>query len=490
MAKECNYCIAHIYEEVVSGDTISERPEMQKLLAAVETGLYAGVLVMEVPRLARGNTRDQGIVAETFQYSGTKIITPERIYDPADESDEEYFEFGLFMSRREYKSINRRQQRGRLASLNEGKYIAGTAPFGYERIKLPKQKGWTLQIVPSQAEIVRYIFTLYTIGELQEDGSRRKYGSYTIAKILNARGIPSPRGNLWSASGIKEMLSNPTYAGFLRWGYRAIEKRMHDGELVETRPLKKNAKLIDGLHEAIISLETWTKACELRKSRSHAPIPARTQLSNPLAGLLYCSVCGRSLLASPQKKSNHEWVLLKCPTANCPTVGAPLQKIERSILDGLQRWLETYQIDTASFIPPELHSLTSMQKDLSRLKNELNAVQTQQGALYDLLEQGVYDKNIFLARSRDLTERQTLLRQIIEDTSLRLSNERIAQENQQSLLPKIETILAEYDALISPTAKNSLLKEIIDKIIYKKNVGGRWSQSDLKLYLFPKIQPL
>ena len=91
LAKQRGYLIAHIYEEVVSGDTIAERPEMQKLLSAVETGEYAGVLVMEVPRLARGNTRDQGVVAETFQYAGTKIITPEKIYDPSDEADEEYF---------------------------------------------------------------------------------------------------------------------------------------------------------------------------------------------------------------------------------------------------------------------------------------------------------------------------------------------------------------------------------------------------------------
>ena len=37
---------------------------------------------------------------------------------------EEYFEFGLFMSRREYNTIKRRLQRGRLASVREGKYVA------------------------------------------------------------------------------------------------------------------------------------------------------------------------------------------------------------------------------------------------------------------------------------------------------------------------------------------------------------------------------
>ena len=44
------------------------------------------------------------------------IITPIKIYDPNDEYDEEYFEFGLFMSRREYKTIKRRMQRGRVAA--------------------------------------------------------------------------------------------------------------------------------------------------------------------------------------------------------------------------------------------------------------------------------------------------------------------------------------------------------------------------------------
>ena len=53
--------------EVRSGESIAARPEMQRLLNDVEDGRWAGVLVMEVERLARGNTTDQGIVADTFK---------------------------------------------------------------------------------------------------------------------------------------------------------------------------------------------------------------------------------------------------------------------------------------------------------------------------------------------------------------------------------------------------------------------------------------
>lgn len=115
---------------MVSGESIAARPEIQKLLEEVSAGIYAGVLVVDLERLARGNGADQAYISQVFQYSSTKIITPSKIYDPRNEYDEEYFEFGLFMSRREYKTINRRLIRGRDSSASEGKYISSIAPYG------------------------------------------------------------------------------------------------------------------------------------------------------------------------------------------------------------------------------------------------------------------------------------------------------------------------------------------------------------------------
>ena len=93
LAKKNNLIISNIYREVVSGETIAARPVMQQLLREV--------------------------VQRAFQYSNTLIITPSKTYDPANEFDEEYFEFGLFMSRREYKTIKRRMQNGRYAAISE-----------------------------------------------------------------------------------------------------------------------------------------------------------------------------------------------------------------------------------------------------------------------------------------------------------------------------------------------------------------------------------
>ena len=193
LARRKRFPISKIYREIVSGDTIAARPQMQQLLQDVESGTYAGVLVMEVERLARGDTIDQGIVAQAFKFSDTKIVTPIKTYDPSNEFDEEYFEFSLFMSRREYKTIKRRMQAGRAAAAREGKYVGNIPPYGYDRKKIENDSGYTL--VPNEkAEIVKSIFEWYTIGAVMPDGTRQRIGTTNIANKLHQMGVQTAKG--------------------------------------------------------------------------------------------------------------------------------------------------------------------------------------------------------------------------------------------------------------------------------------------------------
>jgi Site-specific recombinases, DNA invertase Pin homologs len=83
------------YREIVSGDTIAERPQVRQLLEDVGSGLWDGVLVVDVDRLGRGDSIDQGVIMQTFMYAGVLIVTPDKTYDPADDSDAEFFEIKL-----------------------------------------------------------------------------------------------------------------------------------------------------------------------------------------------------------------------------------------------------------------------------------------------------------------------------------------------------------------------------------------------------------
>ena len=135
-----NLIIEKIFREVVSGESIANRPQMQRLLDEVESNKYDGVVVVEIERLSRGNQIDQAEILEIFKKSNTKIFTLNKTYDLSDENefDEDFFEFGLFMSRREYKIIKRRLLRGKKQAQKEGYFIGSQCPFGYSKEKCNK----------------------------------------------------------------------------------------------------------------------------------------------------------------------------------------------------------------------------------------------------------------------------------------------------------------------------------------------------------------
>ena len=288
-AKQLGIKIRKIYKEVVSGESIQERPEIQKILKNIETGEVDGILVVEVERLTRGDAKDQGVVAQAFKYSNTKIITLNKIYDPNSEEDEEYFEFGLFMSRREYKTINRRMQRGRLANVLEGKYCASEPPFGYKKVKIKYAKGFTLEIIPEEAEIVKQIF------QKRADGM----GHNIICNWLNTTDFKPKTSDVWTPSTIKGMLSNPIYLGKIRWNNNKQQKSLVNGQIIKTRKRgnKEDLIIVEGLHEAIIdqTLFDIVQKIEPRNtSTKHG-----TDLQNPLATLIKCADCGRTMQRRP-----------------------------------------------------------------------------------------------------------------------------------------------------------------------------------------------
>lgn len=271
LARRYGFSIGKIYREIVSGESIEARPVVQELLKDVESGRWKGVLVVEVERLARGDTIDQGRVAKSFKFSNTKIITPIKIYDPNDEFDEEYFEFGLFMSRREYKTINRRLQRGRVSSVKEGKYVGSVAPFGYDRVKLVKDKGYTLA-KNDEAPVVEKMFQLYAYNEIAIN---------EVVRRLNLAGYKPRKAKEWTISGVKDILSNQIYIGKIRWDSRKTVKEYRNGKIVNTRPRNENYTLCDGLHEPIIDMETWNIVQEKRSKHTPAVIHNKV-VQNPL----------------------------------------------------------------------------------------------------------------------------------------------------------------------------------------------------------------
>ena len=235
LADRLGIAISHTYREIVSGDTIAERPQIQRLLSDVGAGRWDGVLVMDVDRLGRGDSIDQGIIMQSLMYAGALVITPDKIYDPTSDADAEFFEIKLFFSRREYNMIKKRMQRGRLASAMDGCYMGSRPVYGYERVKLAGRKGWTLKIVPEKAEIVRAVFSWYADGI-----EGREAGAAVIADRRNGMGLRTDLGNRFEPSYIRHMLQNPAYVGKIQWNQRVTQYRIENGRRVSARQKVQN----------------------------------------------------------------------------------------------------------------------------------------------------------------------------------------------------------------------------------------------------------
>ena len=487
VAKRGNYNVTQIYREVVSGETLAARPVMQQLLSEVEQGVWSGVLVVEVERLARGDTIDQGIVAQAFKYSDTKIITPVKVYDPNNEFDEEYFEFGLFMSRREYKTINRRLQRGRLAASKEGKHVGGSSPYGYVRAKIEGDKGWTLAINEEEAAVVRMIFKMYTTGDIMPDGTIRHIGVAQIAGRLDAMGIPTPSGgNEWSTCTLRTMLTNPVYIGKIRWNHMRTKKVVEDGNVSAKRYFSDSADelIVDGLHPAIVSEEVFDKAAELMASN----LPRTNgccSLKNPLAGLVYCKMCGRRMV----KRSNHH-PLLRCTNRHCRCPGSQIELIEKRIIEGLSVWLNDYR-SRYSDLPSASSSVVieAAGAAVRHWESEVDKIAGMQRKTHELLEQGVYDTDTFLDRSKLLFEQLSSARASLENARSDLAAEKLREENKRLIIPKVEHLLNVYYDLPNAQAKNDLLREVLEKVVYyrDKRAGKGGHLEEFELKLFPKL---
>ena len=482
LAKQMHLNIQRIYAEIVSGESIDARPQMQLLLQNVEQGTYDGVLVVEVERLARGDTSDQGRVAKTFKLSNTLIVTPAKTYDPNNEYDEEYFEFGLFMSRREYKAIRRRLTAGAEAACREGKFTGSIAPYGYERYKLPKEKGWSLRVIPEQADVVRMIYEWYQHGINGE-----KVGYTKISYQLNQLGIPAPSGSSWTAYSVQNILRNPVYAGYIKNGYRREVKKMSDGRMVRSRPVNHDAVLYLGRHEAIISQEAWDAVHNHMSSRYTTPSSRKRTQQNPLSGLVRCACCHRIMQRRPYQSGSPASLI--CTTKDCPTVSSSLAMVEQRVLDSLEVWLEAYKLSEPEILPDNSEKIRFLEKSIANYQAELQETAFQIERQYDLLERGIYtddeffDRNIKIKQKKaELSERLIQLQKELQDETGRLTS-------MERLLPALQTIHDTYLQIDSPEIRNSLLREVIDHIEYAKTESGRWGNPDsFTLELFPKVR--
>ena len=455
-AKQRGLFIAREYAEIVSGDTIAARPQMQALLNDIKAGLYAGVIVNDLDRLGRGDSIDQEIIKYTFAASNCLIITPTRDIDPSSQTDQDTLDFSMFLARCEYRKIKQRMQEGRVRSAASGNWIQSIPPYGYD-IKHEVNK---LFLVPNSEEsnIVKMIYDMHISENI---------GAYAIANKLTELGIRSRSNKVFHPIVVRRILSNPVYTGCIIYGRTKNVNVINADGTRAKKKVKSEPIIIENAHEPIIPKNVFDS---MQKEKALAPVNIRYAMHNPLCSIIHCSKCGKAMkLATNSSRT----VMLKCWTPKCPTSGKALHIVEEAVLDTLKSWCAEYHE------PTQQEQLPIVDDTYIALKKQLESIESQYKRAQELVELGVYTVAEFIQR-RDTINAQKAL--IIAEINKRLAPSKTVTITRN--IPQIKKVLDAYPYAQTVEEKNRLLKSVISDIIYTKTERN----GELTLDIIPLIQ--
>ncbi len=455
------------FREVVSGETIEDRPEIKKVLKLVESPKYKAVLVVEVQRLSRGDLEDAGRLIKLLRYTNTLVITPQKTYDIQNEYDRDFFERELKRGNEYLEYQKKIMNRGRLLSVSQGNFIASRPPYGYDKVWVMdgKKKCPTLRENKEQADIIRMIFDMY----VNED-----MGAQRICHRLDELGAKPAIGDHWSPAQIKDILANVHYIGKVRWYWRKTVNVVEDGEIRRTYPRTKDGECLiyEGKHEGIVPEDLFYAAKD-KIGRNHRAKP-NTKIRNPLASILYCQ-CGRAMsLRTYKNKEGNERCAPRlicdgqvyCNTSSC-LFDDMIERVSIILIQSIEDCKIQLKNNNKNVV--DLH--TDLIKNLEKKLQDLEAKELSQWeAQADPDPANRMPQEIF----RQLNAKLLIEKEDVQNALRKAYETKPEPINYEEKIRKFtEALSALRDPDISPETKNKLLKDCIDKIIYKREPSQR-----------------
>lgn len=177
-----------------------------------------------------------------------------------------------------------RFNRGKRQKARRGLFVGGCAPYGYE---VDRNAPGGLQVLPEEAEVVRWMFESYVMGGLS---------IYNLLDALNQSKAKPKRGDTWQKSSVAKILANTAYIGTVYYN-----KNKRNEKSLEKRD---NAEWIEITVPAILDKGIFDQAQErLKQNRENRrKHPTRFYM---LSGMVYCEECGKPYVAQTGKAGNN-----------------------------------------------------------------------------------------------------------------------------------------------------------------------------------------
>lgn len=439
-----------IYREVVSGETIEDRPEIKRLFELMQSNTIKGVLVVDCQRLSRGDLIDCGTILQNFKYTNTLIVTPKKTFDLSNEYDYKSVKSELMAGSDYLDYMKTIMQRGTLQSVLEGNYLPTRTPFGYKKVKEGKRRQYLVPD-PETAPYVKFIYEKILEG----------YSAHAIGLMLDDLGVKPFMAKYWHERTIKRILSNEVYIGCTVWNRHKVEKRIVDGKLKKVRVRQEKPLIVHDTHEPIISKEMFDSVKKLMVSKS-VKVNMSKELKSPYAGLLRCKLCGRMMRYQGEKGRNVP--RYDCSgIRHCRNMSTNATVVDNAIIEALKSNLEDFKI---KFNKTDEEQIQTKKNMISDLKKSLDKIDQKKERIYEFLEDGTYTKEKFIERINKLEIEKKGIETSINKIGSTMPNRNEWKEKYATLNEAIDML---QNPNISAKSKNTFLKKFIKVIYYEKH---------------------
>ena len=258
-------------DEGITGTSVEKRENFQRMMQDCRKGKIDRILVKSISRFAR-NTKDCLAAVRELKELGVSVQFEEQGIDTSKVSSEMVTAIMASLAQKQSESISGNVKWGVQKRMEDGTYVASSAPYGYRLVNL------RLEIQPEEAEIVRWIFQQYLAGANVNE----------ITKELNARSAGNNRK--WYKAAVTYILSNERYIGDCLWQKCYMTSTIPARQVINRG--EKTQYYAEGKHPAIIDKDTFYAAQRLRKQRRTTNGSATGAAYSILTGRILCGKCG------------------------------------------------------------------------------------------------------------------------------------------------------------------------------------------------------
>ncbi|GFR36264.1 recombinase family protein [Thermobrachium celere] len=480
-----NYNLLRYYEDAgISGTKFEERPELQKMLNDIVRNKNKDnidtIIVWKLSRLSR-NMIDLAKIIEFLYKENINLICISEGIDTNNSLGKGFLYMTGIFAEMERDSIVENCKLGMKERALSGKWNGGRV-FGY-RSNEEKE----LIINEDEAIIVKEIFNLFVKG----------WGYKKITNYLNNKNLKTLRGSNWSINSIKQIITNPIYAGYIRWGqYQNWSTKRRKGR-------QEEYIYTIGTHTPIITKDIWEKSQIIheQKNKISEKIYEGEFL---LSGLLRCPKCGATMISHRIKKPNKSgeyYRYYQCSnffnkgSSVCSSNLIVAELAEKVVIDKINSIVNSPEVLNAIIKRIEKQNsidISPLEKKMKNLQDELEKIKKKKNETLELEFENKIDINTLKERLNFLSNKEN---EIIQKINI-VENELNKLNSHSKINPElIKTVLENFCKVFEKAdieKKKILLKSLIESITITDGKTTKERKVDkIKLYFEPEdIQAL